>query len=71
MPARYIRNKKLHQQYRVLNETTPPPQVQPQIPPAKQEGEPFQPGYTPVKRQKGKKRDYMLDGVLQSFGSPS
>ena len=74
MPTRYIRNKKLHERYKDLNGTTPPPpppplpQV-PQIPPAKEE-EPFQPGYTPIKRVKGKKRNYKVDGVLESFGSP-
>ena len=64
MPARYIRNKKLHLQYKKLNEPAPaPPPVQ-QIPAAGKEA--FE---TPVKRVKGKRRDYMVEGVLQGFGS--
>ena len=65
MPARYIRNKKLHAQYRQLDEPVPPP-VQ-QIP-ATQQQEAFQ---TPIKRRKkGEKRDYMTQGVLEAYGTP-
>ena len=62
MPARYIRNKKLHAKYRELDEPVPAP-VQ-QIPAVEKEA--FQ---TPVKqRKKGKSRDYMTQGFLQAYG---
>jgi hypothetical protein len=67
MPARYIRNKKLHLQYTKLNEPVPPPPPVQQIP-AGEKQEAFQ---TPIKRrEKGKKRDYMTQGVLEACGTP-
>jgi hypothetical protein len=71
MPVRYIRYKKLHEQYKGLDGTPPPPPSPAVVAqPAKDIVTPFQPGYTPIKRIKGKKRDYMTDGVLQGFGTP-
>jgi hypothetical protein len=74
MPARYIRNRKLHEQYKGLDETpSPPPPLPTPVAPehAKDVDTPFQPGYTPIKnRVKGQKRDYMTDGFLQGYGSP-
>jgi hypothetical protein len=66
MPVHYIRNKKLHKQYKALGEPAVPQLLQEHakdvVPP------PFQQA-TPVKRRKGQQRDYMTEGYLQALGS--